>query len=107
MLPPQCFHSYETYDDMDRVTKASESSKWNAELDLLGSLRWSRREFVDRICAASRSREEKVRSIFRLEASYKLAEFYFLLKARGIEAVTDVQKLADLHNQYVVDVIKD
>jgi hypothetical protein len=85
----------------------SESATWNDELALLENLRWSRKEFVDRVCAGSKSTDAKVLGVLRLEASYQLAEFYFLLKARSIETEADVQRLAELHNQYVVDIIKD
>jgi len=93
--------------NMQNVETISESAEWNEELTLLESLRWSRKEFVDRVCAESKSSDAKVLAVLRLEASYQLAEFYFLLKARCIEYEGDVQRLANLHNQYVVDVLKD
>lgn len=80
---------------------------WDDEIALLESLRWSRKEFVDRICAASRSRKDNILEALRLEATYQLAEFFFLLRAQHIETVSDMQRLAELHNQYVVDLTKD
>jgi hypothetical protein len=80
---------------------------WDDEIALLESLRWSRKEFVDRICAASRSRKDNILETLRLEATYQLAEFFFLLRAQHIETASDMQRLAELHNQYVVDLTKD
>jgi hypothetical protein len=80
---------------------------WEAELALLEKLRFSRKEFLDRICLASTSKDSRVSTSLRLEATYQLAEFYFLLRARGIETEEDIQRLAELHNQYIVDIMKD
>jgi hypothetical protein len=86
--------------------KPDEDGREN-ELALLESLRWSRKEFVDRICTASQSEKDSVRETLRLEATYQLAEFFFLIRAQHIETVSDIQRLAELHNQYVVDLMKD
>jgi hypothetical protein len=80
---------------------------WDAELALLERLRVARKEFLDRICQASISKDARVLTSLRLEATYQLAEFYFLLRARGIETEQDIQRLAELHNQYIVDIMKD
>jgi hypothetical protein len=93
-------------DTMPKVKKADRTD-WNAELNLLENLRWSRKEFLDRVCSSSNSQEERVLGTLRLDATYQLAEFYFLIGARGIETEADVQKLAELHNQYIVDIMKD
>lgn len=86
---------------------ATTCATWDEELALLENLRWSRKEFVDRVCASSQSADAKVLGVLRLEATYQLAEFYFLLRARGIETEADIERLAELHNQYVVDIMKD
>jgi hypothetical protein len=91
---------------MPEVKKA-EGGDWEAELNLLENLRWSRKEFLDRICLSSNSLDERVLGTLRLDATYQLAEFYFLISARGIETEADVQKVAELHNQYIVDIMKD
>lgn len=91
---------------MSKRKTTLERSDWGAELDLLETLRWSRKEFVDRICKTSQSQDQKVLSILRLEATYQLAEFLFLLFARKIETDDDIKRLAELHNQYVVDIMK-
>lgn len=39
--------------------------------------------------------------MLRPEATYHLAEFYFLLRTRSIEAAEDIGRLAELHHQYM------
>ena len=92
---------------MKKDKAATALATWDEELALLGDLRWSRQEFVDRVCASSQSADAKVLGVLRLEATYQLAEFYFLLRARGIETEADIERVAELHNQYVVDIMKD
>lgn len=92
---------------MKKSETTSESATWNEELALLEDLRWSRKEFVDRVCAGSKSADARVLGVLRLEATYQLAEFYFLLRAREIETEADIRRLAELHNQYVVDIMRD
>lgn len=85
----------------------NQSSDWDAELILLESLRWARKEFQDRICQASTSKDEKIFASLRLDATYQMAEFYFLLRARSIDTEDDIRRLAEIHNQYVVDLTKN
>jgi hypothetical protein len=77
------------------------------DLALLESLRWARKEFFDRICDESAVKDEDVLATLRLEATYQLAEFFYLLRARGIATTAQMQTLAELHNQYIVDLTKD
>ena len=92
---------------MKKDKVATPLATWDEELALLENLRWSRKEFLDRVCASSQSADAKVLGVLRLEATYQLAEFYFLLRARGLETEADIERLAELHNQYVVDIMKD
>jgi hypothetical protein len=77
------------------------------DLALLESLRWARKEFLDRICEESQSRDDDVLGTLRLEATYQVAEFLYLLRARGIESEEQIRMLAELHNAYIVDLTKD
>jgi hypothetical protein len=92
---------------MSSTKVPSHDGEWDRELALLESLRWSRKEFLDRVCSASPSGNEKHLATLRLEATYQLAEFFFLLKARRIQSEGDIQRLAEFHNQYIVDLMKD
>ena len=77
------------------------------DLVLLENLRLARKEFLDRICEASESRDEDVLMTLRLEATYQLAEFLYLLRAHHIETEDQIRMLAELHNQYIVELTKD
>jgi hypothetical protein len=92
---------------MKRRNSTTERDEIEADLALLESLRWSKKEFFDRICQESKSQDEKVLSVLRLEPTYQFAEFYYLLRARRIETEDDIQRLADIHNKYIVDLTKD
>jgi hypothetical protein len=91
---------------MRKDRKPTPQTDWDAELVLLENLRWSRKEFQDCICSASRSAKDSVLEVLRLEATYQFAEFLFLIRARNIETEADIRRLAELHNQYVVDLMK-
>jgi len=92
---------------MRKDKKPTPQANWDAELTLLENLRWSRKEFQDRICITSQPGKDSVLEVLRLEATYQFAEFLFLLRARKIEAESDIHRLAELHNQYIVDLMKD
>lgn len=77
------------------------------DLRLLESLRWGRMHFVERLCEASVTSDESVLATLRLEATYQIAEFFFLLQARGIASADDIRTLAELHNEYIVSLTKD
>src|SRR5262245_11582612 len=83
---------------MKRRNSTTERDEIEADLALLESLRWSKKEFFDRICQESRSQEEKILSVLRLEPTYQFAEFYYLLRARRIETEDDIQRLANDSN---------
>jgi hypothetical protein len=92
---------------MPKDKKPLPQTGWNAELALLEHLRWSRKEFQERVCTAAQSKKDGTLETLRLEATYQLAEFLFLIRGRHIETEADIQRLAELHNQYIVDLMKD
>jgi hypothetical protein len=78
-----------------------------ADLDMIEVFRWYRKEFVERLVAASKSQEEEVLATLRLEATYQLAEFYYVLKARDIRTEEQIRRLADSHNAYIAALTRD
>jgi hypothetical protein len=92
---------------MDSSDIFLDGSSLNRDLMLLENLQRSRKEFFDRLCEASTSQEEQVLATLRLEGTYQFAEFFYLLRARGILSEEQVETLAELHNQYIVDLMKD
>jgi hypothetical protein len=77
------------------------------DLEFLETYRWGRKEFADRLCQASKNSQERILSHLRSEAAYQFTEFYYLLRARGIETADDIRNFAELHNQYIVQLTKD
>jgi hypothetical protein len=68
---------------------------------------WMRKEFVERVCAASAKQDDRTLFTLRLEATYQLAEFLYLLWAQGIKSFSQMQTLTELHNDHIVDLTKD
>jgi hypothetical protein len=77
------------------------------DLELLEVLRWGRKELADRLCRESRLQKSDTLDSLRSDPGYQLADFFYLLKARRIETEQDVRTLAELHNQYIVNLTKD
>jgi hypothetical protein len=85
----------------------ADRSQLMADLDMLEVLRWYRMVFAEGLAAASRSQDEEVLTTLRLEATYQLAEFYYVLSAREIRTEEQIRALAELHNRYIADLTKD
>ena len=83
----------------------------NADLDgdlaLLECMTGARKAFLDEICEQSESQDEQVLGMLRLDSAYLFAEFLYLLRARGIKSEEQIAMLADLHNQYIIELMKD
>jgi hypothetical protein len=83
------------------------SNELEADLYLLERMRYSRAQLNETICTASLSQASNVIETLRLESSYHLCEFFFLLKANGFYETDDIRMLADMHNRYLADILKD
>lgn len=88
-------------------TVKSLKTETDADLALLEQMRWFRMAVNERICRASRDQDEKILVLLRQEPTAQLAEFYYLLWNRGIQTVGNIEKLAELHNAYIVQLTKD
>jgi hypothetical protein len=78
-----------------------------ADLILLEHLKSGRKAFVAQLCAASRVQTEAVLSVLRMESTYMIAEFFYLIRAHGIDTAEQLQRLAELHNHYISELIDD
>jgi hypothetical protein len=78
-----------------------------ADLEVLEQVLWSRAALHGRLVSESRSSDEAVDDVLRMESMAQFVEFFFLLKARGIETAEDVAHFADLHNAYLVGLHAD
>jgi hypothetical protein len=85
----------------------ADRSQLMADLDMIEIFRWYRMVFAERLVSASSSQDEELLATLRLEATYQLAEFYYVLKARGIQSESQIGLLADVHNGYIADLTKD
>src|SRR5829696_8422763 len=85
----------------------SDPTEVEADLNLLENLTAARKEFLDQLGAESQSKDEQVLASLRMESTYLLAEFLYLLRARGLETEEQVKLLADLQNDYIVELMKD
>jgi hypothetical protein len=85
----------------------ADRSQLMADLDMIEIFRWYRMVFSERLVSASNSQDEELLATLRLEATYQLAEFYYVLKARDIRSESQIKMLADLHNGYIADLTKD
>jgi hypothetical protein len=86
---------------------AAEAVDVHADLILLEHLKSGRKAFVEQLCAASRVQTESVLAMLRMESTYMLAEFFYLIRAHGIESAEQLQRLAELHNHYISELIDD
>jgi hypothetical protein len=78
-----------------------------ADLALLEHLNAARKDFLDTLCARSSTEDEQVLSLLRSESTFLLAQFFYLITARGLFAAEQIAQLADLHNEYIVQLLDD
>lgn len=83
------------------------SEEMALDVSLLEQIRGARIGFSDRVCAASASSSEKHLAQLRSEPTYLMAEFLYSLKVFNIATVDDIERFADLHNDYVVSLTRD
>ncbi|MGY2995044.1 hypothetical protein [Mesorhizobium sp. URHB0026] len=79
------------------------------ELDLrfMETLRMMKANFVAAVVSASKSDEPSVLFALRQEPLYQLAEFLFAIRSYGVDSADRVEKLAMLHNDYVLALRSD
>src|SRR5215210_5292330 len=93
--------------DMTADDVFADAAEVDSDLALLENLTAARKEFLDRLGAESHSKDEQVLASLRMESTYLLAEFLYLLRARGLETEEQVKLLAYLQNDYIVELMKD
>lgn len=78
-----------------------------ADLALLERFRWFRMVLAERIATASTSNTESVLQLLRQEPTLQFAEFLYLIDCQRIRTIEQVERLASLHNTYIVELTKD
>jgi hypothetical protein len=77
------------------------------DLFFLECVRLMRVEFSERVCARSKSQAEQTLATLRLEATYQMSEFYYLLQALAIKSAEQIQNLTNIHNDDIIKLTKD
>lgn len=78
-----------------------------ADLVMLEHLTAARKGFLETVCAQSRSQDEQILSVLRSESAFLFAQFLYLLTARRLSTADQIAQFADLHNQYIVQLLDD
>lgn len=79
----------------------------SADLDLLEAILWSKAAVSERLVEASLSRDPDHLDILRIETMYQFVEFFFMLRARAIDDVDQIELLAGIHNDHIVNLTRD
>lgn len=85
----------------------SDPRQVEADLSLLEQILWCRAEVCRRLVGESLSQAEDVLEMLRLEAMYEFAEYFYLLRARGLVEAGRIAALADAHNAHLVALSRD
>lgn len=85
----------------------SEYEELQSDLILLDQIQASRKDFLDLLCRESQSVDANVTATLRLESTYQLAQFLYLLKAMDITSEAQIAHFAELHNDYMVTLSND
>ena len=59
----------------------ADASSLTRDLAVIENLQWFRKAFFERVCERSATPHEDVISVLRMEATYQIAEFFYLLRA--------------------------
>jgi hypothetical protein len=101
--------SCDVVDGCDPIDSSNPMDRSCIEKDLaaLEHMRRARMNFGERICAASASQEADILAELRFESMFEFAEFYFIIKAMGLNESDDISFMAEAHNQRVADLLKN
>lgn len=84
-----------------------DSEKVAADFFVLESIRWWRKELEHQLCEVSASKDNRVIDILRLQAAFDFAEFFYTLRAQGIESADQLGRLEEAHSRYLESLLKD
>jgi hypothetical protein len=86
---------------------SSETDEIAKDISALQAYRDGRLKFNAHVVEASRDQSTDVVTALRSDATYQLAEFYFLLSGFGIKSVDEFDQLVERHNDYVSSLLSD
>ena len=79
----------------------SDEAAVEADLMLQECLLWSRAELFERLTSASLSENQDILETLRIDAMAQFVEFFYLIRARKIETVDQLTRLAEIHNEHI------
>lgn len=94
-------------DDKTAAAPGASMADTVADLALLERFRWFRMALAERICAESKTANETALALLRQEPTMQFAEFLYLLSCQHLTEVSQIERLAELHNAYIVELSKD
>src|SRR5882757_2288029 len=77
------------------------------DIAALQAYRGARLDFNAKVVEASADKSDAVLTALRSDATYQLAEFYFLLSGFGIKSALEFDQLIERHNEYVSSLLSD
>jgi hypothetical protein len=86
---------------------SSDTDEIAKDIATLQAYRRGRLDFNARVIEASRDQSAEVLAALRSDATYQLAEFYFLFSGFGIKSITEFDQLIERHNDYVSALLAD
>lgn len=89
------------------VQELDESGEIAADLAFMETLRRMKARFQSTILAASATDDLAITLSLRQESFFQLAEFFFAFRTFGIDSAEKLDRFADLHNRYLLEVRKD
>jgi hypothetical protein len=89
------------------IENLEETAQTAKDIAALQAYRRARLRFNARLSEDSKDQSQDVLTLLRSDATYQLAEFYFLLSGFGIKSVTELDKLIERHNDYVSGLLAD
>jgi hypothetical protein len=86
-------------DSVDQVF--ADSRETESDVRFLEGLRESRKNFFNELVRRSADQDEHFLAGLRQEPAYQISEFFYLLKAFGVDSETKIRNFATLHNQHM------
>ena len=102
-----CFYELPIERGLSVVKEAGASDEVAADLAFMETLRRMKARFQSEVLAACQSDDPSVTMSLRQESFFQLAEFFFALQTYGIDSEEKLDRFADLHNRYLLEIRSD
>lgn len=92
-------------DKLDQVF--ADGRETEKDVCFLEGLREARKDFFDELVHRSADQDEHFLAGLRQEPAYQISEFFYLLKAFGVDDEAKIKSFANLHNQHMAGLLDD